>query len=184
MIDFLLTLAQTAAPPSPFGGPGQLSEEEAGIIALIFGAVGCVGLLVGLAIMVVVIILLIKPLQKIPQHHRKIEPGMVWLLLIPLFNLVWNFFVYPRISQSFQSYFAEKGRTDVGDCGHAIGLALAICAALTWIPYAGCVVTVAVLVLLILYLVKIHGLANMIDEGNSAAPPAPPAQTPPPPPTN
>ena len=39
------------------------------------------------------------------------EPAMVFLLLIPCFGLVWNFFLYPRLSRSFQKYFQSVGDT-------------------------------------------------------------------------
>src|SRR5689334_14549782 len=70
----------------------------------------------GLIVTVVVCALLYNAQSAIPPEHRRIEPGMVWLLLIPLFGLIWNFFVFQRIPESYQSYFYSMGRTDVGDC--------------------------------------------------------------------
>lgn len=86
-----------------------------------------VGLLVGLAISAVICWLVFDCYKRVPAQFRKQEPGMVWLLMIPLFNLFWNFIVLPRLSESLKAYFDSVGKTDVGDCGRQIGL---ICAAI------------------------------------------------------
>jgi len=118
--------------------------------------------LVSLAIQAVICWLLSTCFQAIPQQFRKMEPGMVWLLLIPCFGLVWNFFVFPRLAQSFKAYFDSVGRTDVEDCGEKIGWAFAICVACSIIPYLGMLAGLAGLVLLIIFLVKAMGLKGQV----------------------
>jgi hypothetical protein len=54
------------------------------------------------AVLIVVCYLLYTALLALPQQHRRMDPGLVWLLLIPLFNLVWNFFVFLRVPESYQ----------------------------------------------------------------------------------
>jgi hypothetical protein len=108
-------------------------------------------------------------LKKVPQQHRKMEPGAVWLLMIPCFWYIWSFFVFLRVPESFKSYFDSQGRTDVGDCGRTLGLAFAICFACTLVPYLNFIAGPASLVLLIINLVKFNELKNKI----VAAPPAP-----------
>lgn len=115
-----------------------------------------------IAINVVICLLLQNCYKRIPSQFRKQEPGLVWLLLIPCFSLVWNFFVFPRLSQSFKAYFDSIGRTDVGDCAGGVGLAYAICCAVSIIPYLGCLTGIASLVLLIIYLVQTNDLKNQI----------------------
>jgi hypothetical protein len=127
------------------------------------GAVGiAVVLLLVFGVTIIICLLLQSCYKRIPQQFRKMEPGMVWLLLIPCFSLVWNFFVFPRLSQSFKSYFDSVNRTDVADCAGNIGLAYSICCAVSIIPYLGCLTGIASLVLLIIYLVKATGLKNQI----------------------
>ncbi len=163
----LLTLAQTT-----------MTDEEAAAAAAAAGGIAVmlvailIALAVGLAIGIVICVLLYKVQSAVPPNHRKIEPAMVWLLLIPLFNLIWNFFVYRRIPDSFQSYFASVGRTDVGDCGRNIGLWYAICAACSIIPCVNYVAGPAALVLLIIFLVKMFDLKSKI--GQPSIPPPPP----------
>lgn len=139
-------------------------DQVGGLIAL--GLLGFLGVLflIILAINILVCFLLYKDYKAIPAQFRKLEPGLVWLLLIPCFGLVWNFFVFPRLGESFKAYFDSVGQTDVGDGGTTLGWAYAICAACTIIPYANVVAGVAAIVLLILFLVKAGGLKNRIPE--------------------
>jgi len=148
------------------------------MIALFAGAVGCGVLIVALAILVWVLYLLQTCFQRIPQQYRLMEPGMVWLMLIPLFNLVWQFFVVFRLSHSFQNYFTAQGRKDVGDCGWTMGLVAMILGLCGIIPKVGALASLASLVLWIIYMVKVVGLRNQI----GSAPGFPVTPTPPPPP--
>lgn len=147
------------------GAPLAMMLTVAGIVVCVIFAIN-----------IVICFLLSDALRRLPPQFRKMEPGMVWLLLIPCFNMVWNFFVYPKVSDSYSAYFAVQGRTDVGDAGGRLGLAYAICAVCSIIPCVGYVAGLAGLVLLIIYLIKITGLKNQIAQQPPMAPPAPPAQ--------
>ena len=119
-------------------------------------------LLFHLALTIVVIFLVYTDFQRVPSAFRKLEPSLVWLLLIPCFNLVWNFYVFPRLADSFKAYFDSVGDTSVGNCGRDVGLGYAICTAASVIPFVGCLTGVVTLVLLILFLVKANELKNRI----------------------
>lgn len=152
MLNIIAFVAQAGAPTAPTAPSG--AEVFAALIPAM------IMLLVGIGISVLVCYLLYTAQQAIPPQFQRIPPGQVWLLLIPLFNLVWNFFVYLRIPESYQSYFYSMGRTDVGDAGKSLGLWFAICAACTVVPCVGIFAALAALVLLIIFLVKITGLKN------------------------
>jgi hypothetical protein len=111
-------------------------------------------------------------LKAIPEEHRKMDPAMVWLLMIPCFGVIWNFFVFQRIPASFQSYFASQGRTDVGDCGKTLGLWYAIICILSAVPGVSMIAGPAALVLLILNLVKYSELKKKVLQ-IGGTPPAP-----------
>lgn len=119
-------------------------------------------LAVSIAIAVVVILIIQSFYKRIPPEHRQMEPGMVWLLLIPCFNLVWNFFVFPKLSDSFKSYFHSQGITDVGDCVRGLAMAYCITAVLCLIPCVNYIAGPVSLVLLIITLVKFNDLKNRI----------------------
>ncbi|MGB7160576.1 MAG: hypothetical protein WBD40_21100 [Tepidisphaeraceae bacterium] len=185
MLNAIALLAQTFPPPAPTPPPSPL---EIAIMAAVF--------LVVIAILVFIYYLLYSALKAIPPEHRRMEPGQVWLLLIPVFNLVWNFFVFMRIPESYQSYFHSRGRTDVGDAGKNVGLWYSICACCAVIPCIGFIPGIASLILLILFLVKIMGLKAQVGQAAPGGfpvgyaspqpgmipPPLPPSSSSPPPP--
>jgi len=147
-------------------GPGGEEVPTGVLVAL--GAIGIVVLVIAIAILLVVCYLLYTCFKRIPQQYRLMEPGMVFLLLIPCVNLVWIFFVTSRLSRSFQAYFAAHPGANVGDCGQQIGLWWSICYALQIIPFVNYLAGPAALVLAIIYLVKVLGLKNQIPEGAMA----------------
>ena len=147
-------------------GQTTQSHLEEHMTAGVLIALMAVVIVVAIIVNVVVCIFLSGCLKKLPQEYQKMTPGLVWLLLIPVFSLVWNFFVVLKLSASFRSYFAAKGKTDVGDCGKMLGLAYAIIAALSflfstaggmgnWLGLAG-------LILLVLYLIKVMNLKKLV----------------------
>ena len=87
---------------------------------------------------------------------------MVWLLLIPCFNIIWNFMVFPKLGRSFRAYFESKGDSANADCGEKMGLWYSICAACGIIPCVNYVAGPASLVLLIICLIKFSDLRNKV----------------------
>ena len=102
-------------------------------------------------------------LRSIPPPFRKQDPDKVWFLLIPLFNLVWNFYVLLPMSQGYQAYFAGKKRTDVGDCGYGFNKTTCILAVTSLIPVLGIVITLIADIFYILSLVEAWKYKKMID---------------------
>ena len=49
-----------------------------------------------------------KTLQIISPENREMSPGSVWLQLIPVFGLVWQFFVVIRIAHSVSKELATQ----------------------------------------------------------------------------
>ena len=139
-------------------------DEAAAIAGLIMAGLVtlAITLAISLAILIVICALLHSALARVPPEHRTMSPGLVWLLLIPLFGIVWNFFVFLRIPESYKSYFTAQGRTDVGDCARGVGMWYAICGALSFVPCLSYLAGPAALVLLIIFLVKVLGLKGQI----------------------
>jgi hypothetical protein len=140
-----------------------MGNDEAALAAFLI-ALG-VTLAITLAINLFVCWLVYRVNEALPAQHRKTESWQAFLLLIPLFNLVWNFVLLARVSGGLQSYFQSKNDTSAGDCGAAIGLWYSISCIAAWVPIVVCVAGPAALVLLILYLVKISGLRTRVLAG-------------------
>ena len=139
----------------------MIDSEEAFLVSIIMGAL--VGLLVGIGIAAVLCYFISNWLKEVPEEDRVMSPGQVWLLLIPFFSLYWQFRVYMLdIPQSFKNYFERQGNQEVGDCGKTMGMWLCICAISGLIPIIGSIVGMGTMVLLILWMVKIHQLKNKI----------------------
>jgi len=133
-----------------------------GSTEILFMAIFGIVFIIPLLINVFICFLLQECFKRIPPEFRKQQPGMVWLLLIPCFVLVWNFFIFPQLSKSFKAYFSSVNRDDVGDCQESVGVAYSICYVASIIPWVGCLTGIATLVLLIIYLVKINELKNQM----------------------
>lgn len=135
--------------------------ENGGFVLLLAIATGVL-LFLRLAIGIVVCWLLYGAFERIPPRFRQMDSGLVWLLLIPCFSLVWNFFVFPKLARSFKAYFDSVGDATVGDCGEQLGLFYAIADACFLVPCLNHFAFVAALVLLIVYLIKVHELKQKI----------------------
>lgn len=73
--------------------------------------VGLFAILLILCWLVAMIFFLIaqqNTLKAIKPQNRRIQPGEVWLQLIPLFNLVWQFIVVARVSDSIRNEINDR----------------------------------------------------------------------------
>jgi len=114
--------------------------------------------------MVFFLIHLQKLLNKCSLNNREMEPGMVWLNLIPLFNLGWIFYTIFKVTDSLKAEFKERNiEPEDPEFSHPIGLAYCITAACSVIPFLGYLSAIAALVLFILYWVKTHGYSKQLD---------------------
>jgi hypothetical protein len=93
------------------------------------------------------------------------QPGMMWLLLIPLLNLIWNFLAVNAISDSLGNEFRLRGLRNVEpQPGKSIGMPMAICGACSLIPILGILASLAYLVLWIMYWIKVSSFSKMLDQ--------------------
>ena len=150
---------------------------------LLFGVFLVVLLVVGIVVAVFYLLTLQKALSRVSPHNRLMEPGLVWLLLIPIFSLIWQFFVAIRVPGSLQNEFRDRGRDDGSDYGKSIALTTAVLQ-IVYVVFSfggrlstetgqigGCVsgvVSLVNLVLFIIFWVKIAGYSNQLamDEGH------------------
>ena len=143
-----------------------MSEDEAFIAGLVGGVVCAV------IINIIFAAIVSGWLKHVPEPCREITPGQVWLIIIPIFALYWQFRVYMTgVPNSFKNYFNAQGRTDVGDCGKSLGMWMCILTFLGFIPIINMFSGIASLILLVLWMVKIHGLKQQIVQSQQYQPP-------------
>lgn len=53
-------------------------------------------------------------LKAVQPGNRYMPPANVWLMLIPVFNIIWQFIVVARVSDSIRAELAARG-TPAGD---------------------------------------------------------------------
>jgi hypothetical protein len=100
----------------------DVAAGAAGMLCLVL----LVFLVVFLGVYIAYLMTLSKALSRVSQHNRLMEPGLVWLLLVPCVNIIWQFFVAIRLPDSLRNEFRERGRDDGSDYGKSIALTNAI----------------------------------------------------------
>ena len=142
----------------------QDREALQGAMALGMGLVALIVAFLAIAFVIQIIfcLLVYNCYKAIPEEHREMSAGLVWLLLIPLFGLVWNFFVYPNLSKSFKRYFDSVGDASAGNCNLTLAWVYAGVTAATVVPYLNGLAGPASLVLFIVYVAKAYGLKARI----------------------
>jgi hypothetical protein len=143
------------------------AEMGASVFATFFAALFTM-MLIGIAINVFICYLVFTLYKAVPAQFRQMDPGLVWLMLIPLFNLVWNFFVFPKLSESYERALQAQGNSSAGNCNAGLALALPITWACVLVPCIGMVAGLAALVILIIYLVKMFDLKTRLASGPAA----------------
>lgn len=137
------------------------------IQTMAFAGLGILAILVVFAAILVpyifYLITLQKAFQKISPAYRKMEPGLVWLVFIPFFGIVWNFFIVTYLADGLAAEFKNQGKTpSEARPGYGVGLAMCISIIATFIPILGGLASLAVLILWIIYWVRIHGYSNQL----------------------
>jgi hypothetical protein len=123
-----------------------------------------VALAVSLTIQIFYLLTLSRCFSRISPANRRMEPGLVWLNLIPCVGNIWIFFTTVRLADSLQDEFAKRRLRAEGDFGRALGIAYPILALAGAIPYIGAILGIACLVCWIIYWVKIAGYSRQLAE--------------------
>lgn len=142
-----------------------MSDSQSSALAAMLGG-GCLifvllGLVIGITIAVFYILTMQKALNLAGERHQKMQPGMVWLMLIPLFNLVWHFFVVKNVSESIKSWAAESG-AKVDDAGYTVGLIACIAQCCGIVPVVNILAGPVGFVCVIIWWVKVAGFNKLM----------------------
>jgi hypothetical protein len=121
-------------------------------------------LAVALVIQIFYLLTLSRALRRCRPRNRRMEPGQVWLNLIPCFNIVWIFITVTRLADSLRDEFDDRRLRADGDFGRTLGITYNVLNLLGAIPYIGAIFSLAGLVCFILYWVKIAGYSRQLLE--------------------
>lgn len=119
-------------------------------------------LAIGLAIAIFYILTLRKALLQCSQQNRTTSPDSAWLLLIPLFNLVWTFILYPKISESLEREFRSRGIPVEPQPAKTLGIVLAVLQVCGLVPFINMLTAIPVLIVFVMYWVKIAGYSKQL----------------------
>jgi hypothetical protein len=125
------------APPGP----------DAGVLVGVFMFYGVL-ILIAIIIRVFFLLSMSKCFRQISPRNRQMEPGMVWLALIPIFDIVWIIIMVIRLSDSLRDEFYDRGLREDGDFGKMLGILYIvfaivcgpvglICFIMYWVKVAG-----------------------------------------------
>lgn len=149
------------------GGGGGASGPSDDVILIVVLVASGVTLVIWLALYLLFLMTLSRALRECHPRKRRMEPGMVYLNLIPLVSLVWRFNTVSALTYSLREEFADRGLRRQGDYGNGIGTVYATLAVCVFVPYVGILLWLASAVLGIVYWVKIAGLLRTLRESES-----------------
>lgn len=132
-----------------------------GIIGMVFIVILTI-ILLSLIPTIFYLLTLQKAFNRCQPSNRAMEPGLVWLQLIPLFNIVWHFFIVINLSDSLEREFAQRGLPTEPAPGKSLGLAMCILNVCTIIPYLAALAGLAGLICWIVYWVKIADYSSRL----------------------
>jgi hypothetical protein len=130
---------------------------NAGVLMVTF-----VFLAIVLVVMVFYLLTLQKALNRCSPENRAMAPGMVWLQLIPVFGLVWQFFNVINIAKSLGAEFQKRGIAEDPQPGKTLGLVTCILVCCGFIPFLGMLISIGTIICWIIYWVKIAGYSNKL----------------------
>lgn len=107
----------------------------------------------------------------VSSENRKMPSANVWLLLIPIFGIVWHFIVIHKLADSISAEAKSKGiPIQEARPAYNIGLAMCILNCMFFIPGVNILTGIGGIVCWILYWVKITSYKNILLMGTAASP--------------
>lgn len=105
-------------------------------------------------------------LKAIKPENRKMSPSHVWLMLIPIFGMIWHFITVHKLSESIKAECNSLGVFCEDEPGYSLGIAMCALLACSWIPYLGAVAYLGGVVCWIVYWSKISSYKSLILSSN------------------
>ncbi len=104
-------------------------------------------------------------LREISSENRKMQPEHVWLSLIPLFGIIWQYYIVARMSGSLYREFNKRNIYIAENRpGYNIGIAYCILISISIVPMLGILAIIGGAVCWVLYWVQISEYRNRLRE--------------------
>ena len=102
-------------------------------------------------------------LNLVKPENRRMDPGQVWLTLIPLFGIIWQFIMVGNIADSLKAEFQSRNIQLLEERpGYSLGLAYSILTCVALIPIVGILTGIAAFICWLLYWIKISGFKTQL----------------------
>jgi|GEM_PF-230721 len=137
-----------------------------------FLMIGFLVLVIALGIAIPYLLTLQRTLEAVSPENRRMQPGMVWLLLVPLFGYVWSFMVVTAIADSLDLEYRKRNIPRDPRPTYTLGITMAVLSVcggvLIYIPFLnliGLLIGLVNLVLWIIYWVQVAEHKNTLRSG-------------------
>lgn len=132
------------------------------------GLTEIITILIGLGIVYIPRIFYLVTLQntikKVSVENQRIKPNQVWLALIPLFGIVWEFIIVSNVALSLKAEFNKRNINIVEEKpGYSVGLVYCILFCCSIIPVLGVFAGIGGFVCWIIYWVKINNYKTVLE---------------------
>ena len=103
-------------------------------------------------------------LRECDPKNRQVPPGNVWLMFIPVFNYVYGFILYLKISETLKREFEYRNAPQSGDYLKVLGIVMPSLnvAGLLPLPLTKALLGLGGLVIFIIYWVKAAEMKNKL----------------------
>lgn len=111
----------------------ELSASSSSYVGIIIVAIIMIVSILS-AISAVLAFLYTMTFFRIPEEHRQVTLGKIWLVMVPFYGLYWLWMLTRELAASFRAYFEAQDPDEEpmpeGDFGQTLGLFMCIGAAL------------------------------------------------------
>jgi len=138
-----------------------------------FGGLVCIAVVVGFVLYVGLLAALTRVLGLVRPEHRRMEPGEVWVNLVPVVNLVWPAVTIERVGESVRAELTARGAAEKKDgYGKTPGIiALVLVGVVLLLPPAGVVTLPFAFIYAVVYWTQMNGYAKRLrDEPREPVP--------------
>jgi hypothetical protein len=113
-------------------------------------------ILAGLTPIIFYIVTLKRTFNSISVKNQGLEPWLVWLLLIPFFNIVWHFIVVTRLSESLEAEYRMRDHPTMPRPSYDTGIAMCVLTCLSCWDLLTWPAGISAIIIWIIYWTEIH----------------------------